>query len=580
MATSTLFDDPSIPSFHEYPTRRPFLNSDITRPPGKPSKSYPESNSEAVLSALKGLQEKIRKLELERAQAEKNLKSLATETNLYKDLLSSKQSPTKSSSSSPEQSPEPHVPLRKTRFASPLYAGSPISHSRRDAEEVESQLRGADTRCNVLERQLENMRKMVQNAEKERSDALERQIALERDRGRITAEHRQAQEKLAKLSTVETQYKSLAQEKAATESRITDLEEKLKYEEHQRKLLADKAAQLQSEAESNRILLKTQIPTRDAGPQSSEKPRSTKATKKTTKKKKQRPQSAPQPQQATRKVVRRPAPQFTRQAGQPHYRLNLADVPFVTGTNPGASHAVAANLQKVLFDLKHHNPIYCNDIVVSENRMDEGSIEEPSNLPNNTRGRPSSAPSQKSMKKKSMKPPLPPSSTEQDLSELLVALQDEFGKMTFEHQVLVKQLGETTNGQLKDDLEKELESVVQKMEQKADQIATVRRHRAILEDKRKKTPSEKMNKPTRPLLPLHQQYPHVRSRSASGSRMKQQAPSCANRKGCSVKSYSASSSPAGSGKLPGGETHRNRLAFLRDMKTVHAALRKDDISWD
>lgn len=59
---------------------------------------------------------------------------------------------------------------------------------------MEHQLRGADTRCNILERQLENMRKMVQNAEKERSEALERQIALEKDRGRITAQHRDAQE--------------------------------------------------------------------------------------------------------------------------------------------------------------------------------------------------------------------------------------------------------------------------------------------------------------------------------------------------------------------------------------------------
>ena len=61
--------------------------------------------------------------------------------------------------------------------------------------EAESQLRGADTRCNILERQLENMRKMVQNAEKQRSDALERQIALEKDRGRMTAQHREAQER-------------------------------------------------------------------------------------------------------------------------------------------------------------------------------------------------------------------------------------------------------------------------------------------------------------------------------------------------------------------------------------------------
>ena len=41
----------------------------------------------AVVSALKGLQEKIRKLELERADAEDNLKKLATESRHYKDAL-------------------------------------------------------------------------------------------------------------------------------------------------------------------------------------------------------------------------------------------------------------------------------------------------------------------------------------------------------------------------------------------------------------------------------------------------------------------------------------------------------------
>lgn len=39
--------------------------------------------------------------------------------------------------------------------------------------------------------------------------------------------------------------------------------------------------------------------------------------------------------------------------------------------NAGSSHAVAANLQKVLFDLKQHNPIYCNDVVVSDIRMED-----------------------------------------------------------------------------------------------------------------------------------------------------------------------------------------------------------------
>ena len=39
------------------------------------------------MSALKGLQEKIRKLELERADAEDNLKKLAAESRHYKDVL-------------------------------------------------------------------------------------------------------------------------------------------------------------------------------------------------------------------------------------------------------------------------------------------------------------------------------------------------------------------------------------------------------------------------------------------------------------------------------------------------------------
>ena len=40
-----------------------------------------------MVSALKGLQEKIHKLELERADAEDNLKQLATESRHYKDAL-------------------------------------------------------------------------------------------------------------------------------------------------------------------------------------------------------------------------------------------------------------------------------------------------------------------------------------------------------------------------------------------------------------------------------------------------------------------------------------------------------------
>ena len=40
-----------------------------------------------MISALKNLQDKIRKLEVERGAAENNLKTLAQETTRYKDIL-------------------------------------------------------------------------------------------------------------------------------------------------------------------------------------------------------------------------------------------------------------------------------------------------------------------------------------------------------------------------------------------------------------------------------------------------------------------------------------------------------------
>ena len=46
------------------------------------------------MSALRGLQDKIRRLELERSEAEGKLRNLATETNKYKDVLQQQQDKT------------------------------------------------------------------------------------------------------------------------------------------------------------------------------------------------------------------------------------------------------------------------------------------------------------------------------------------------------------------------------------------------------------------------------------------------------------------------------------------------------
>ncbi|XP_076801794.1 centrosomal protein of 57 kDa-like [Clavelina lepadiformis] len=535
---TSLFDDPSIiASYQEYPTRRPFLNSEMTRTPDKKINACPESSSQAVLSALKGLQDKIHNLEMDRSKAERNLKSLAAETSLYKDMLKD----TKRMSPAANKPPRTNQ-MRVTTLQPPPASRQPVTSQRgsavrKEAEEnsveVESQLRNADTRCRLLERQLENMRRMVQQAERERSDALERQVALERERGRMTAENMDAYAKLNKLEEIHDRFDDLLSRKEKSEQKVKELEEKLKMEIHQKKLLSDQTAQIQSQAQANQILMKHEA----------KKP--PKPKRKTLKKKKR------QATTTTNKAVSAPSkPPLSKQniAGQPHYRVNLADIPFVTGTSTSPSHAVSANVQKLLHRLKHHSPLYCNDQVVCDEIQSS----------DNNSGDDEPTVNQNKIKLKPASRKL--SSTEEDLSDLLVALQDEFGRMTFEHQALAKQMANTSDDEVSMDLQCELDALVQKMDKKGEQIATVRRHRAQLDKSRR-------NK-------LKQSNSKAASATVNG---RSSSVPCTTRKGrIAGRPASATTSP----RQSPGDLRQKRIAFLRDMRTVRSALKENDLSWD
>ncbi|NXH47524.1 CEP57 protein, partial [Dicaeum eximium] len=97
----------------------------------------------------------------------------------------------------------------------------------------------------------------------------------------------------------------------------------------------------------------------------------------------------------------------------PHYRLCLGDVPFVAGKSTSPSHSVAANVQNVLHLMKHHTKALCNRRVVND-----APLAKPAST-----GRPAS---------KSTRPSLPmdSSSSQEELSEVLLTLQDEFGQMS------------------------------------------------------------------------------------------------------------------------------------------------------
>ncbi|KAI1893967.1 hypothetical protein AGOR_G00129110 [Albula goreensis] len=256
-------DSMSLPSFAEYPLDRPFINANISgRPIGRPVKAFPESNTAAILSALKNLQEKIRRLELERTQAEENLKRLSRETTQHRSVLEGETEET--------------------------------DGSRMKNQVLATQLAAAESRCSLLEKQLEYMRRMVRKAETERTSVLKEQASLESNR---SGDHADVQAKFAKLDMLEKEYMKLTETQNLAESKIRELEQKLQEEEHQRKLVQDKAAQLQTGLEANRILLEAVSPSP---------PRATKHKKKKNSGKK---------------------PLQQRQShSQPHYRLSLGDV--------------------------------------------------------------------------------------------------------------------------------------------------------------------------------------------------------------------------------------------------------------
>ncbi|XP_061073012.1 centrosomal protein of 57 kDa isoform X3 [Conger conger] len=458
-------DSMSLPSFVEYPTDRPFINANIPRRSlDRPVKAFPESNTAAILSALKNLQEKIHRLELERSQAEENLQRLTRESTRHKAVLEAER------------------------------GGS--EHN----QELATLLAAAESRCSLLEKQLEYMRKMVRNAESERTAVLKQQASIEKER---SDDHADVQAKFEKLDMLEQEYMKLTETQNLAESKIRELEQKLQEEEHQRKLVEDKAAELQTGLEANRILLQSVSP----------------SPARVTKEKK-------------KKTAVKPLQQPHSHA-QPHYRLSLGDVPFVAGTSTTTSHSVRANVQHVLHLMKQHNPQLCNDRVL-------GGVPLASRSSQATHSDGKKASVCRSCSSSSSS-----SSCSEELSELLLALQDEFGHMSFEHRELVKQIQDSRTDSLRQHLEQELENLVKRMEGKGEQIAKVRRHQAQMEKLKKESRGQK-GRPGRVKV---------------------------------ITTVTTRGRAAGPIKVKSGNNSKDSLRLLRDMQSLQTSLRSDQITW-
>ncbi|XP_056873781.1 centrosomal protein CEP57L1 isoform X2 [Takifugu flavidus] len=377
-------------------------------------------NDEAVVNAIKNLQRKIRQMELENKETETNYQRLSHNVTHHKEGSSSR---------------------------SVAHQPGPTGSAR---EEYLSKLQIVEARCKILEKQLNRMSKMVENGNKERKAVIEQQ-----NQQPSSSEIRTQHEKLEKL---ETECFNLSRTQALAETKLASLEEKLLREERERLLVQEKADQLQKELDTN---LQASAPI-TAEEQSTPKTKPTRVFFISS----------------TIIIISRRwrlllhkgdiscfLPQKTplRCQGPSPSGPKPKKMPFVAGKSTSPSHSVHANVQGILHMMKHHQPWLCEQVSalhkstggVKKNLWKEFSSAAPN-------------PSAEERNQADGSPGL--------LSDLLLALQDELGQMSFEHQELVEEIDATQRREDREDLKLELERLVTRMEEKGAQITKLRKH--------------------------------------------------------------------------------------------------------
>ncbi|XP_068199173.1 centrosomal protein CEP57L1 isoform X2 [Antennarius striatus] len=460
-----------IGSYYQPPDRilpRPRALELSPRPPTRadPQLSSPETkpniDSPAVVDALKTLQRKIRQLELERKQAEKCYRQISHDAQDQQQVAA-----------------EAELPDRK---------------------ELDSKLQAAETRCSVLEKQLDYMRKMIEGAKEKRNTLMENQASLQSSRPRSHSGRLQ-QEKLDKL---ESECAKLSITQSLAEAKLKLLEQKLLEEEHERQLVQEKAEQLQRELDVNqRLSLQT-----------------CEETKKKTKKKSLRRIDLPSPTSPERRGV-----------------------PFITGTSTSPSHSLHANMQSLLHMMKHHQPRLCQRLGVlrgpaggAKKRLQKDFPQSPA------AGRSLMAADQ----------------SPESLSDLLLALQDELGHMSFEQQELAGRIDAAGDPERRRDLQGQLEGLGARMEEKAAQISKLRQHQ------------QRVRKTSAPQVHLGRYHgvsclppPQVHKLTRSRPRPDKQA----------------APSPVQQGGKKRASAQKN-LQLLRDTQKLRHGLGRDDLSWE
>ncbi|XP_010571715.1 PREDICTED: centrosomal protein CEP57L1 isoform X2 [Haliaeetus leucocephalus] len=399
-------------------------------------------NNQAVVAALKTLQEKIRRLELEKSQAEDNLCSLSTAAAQYNKALE-------------------HESYKKD------VAHQELMQERKDAS---LQLNAAQSRCSLLEKQLDYMRKMVSSAELEKKMGLEQQAQFQKEEDQNRLE---LHAKLEKLEMLEKECLKLT--------------------------AAQRIAELQTGFEINRILMSSVT--------SQNEPKKENGKKKKTKKR-----------NPTMKKMH---------LSQLH--VKAGELPFVAGKSVSSSHSVSANVQSVLHIMKHRNP----------------------RISSQSQGGATSGISRSNAFSKSVSSCSTSPTATRSLLDLLLAIQDELGQMSFDYQELLKQIQEAQDSKVREDLEHKLACLVKQMEIKEEQISKLKKHQATVQKLKRKTQK------------LNQGAGHIKLKCGDQKEAKEIA--------VTVRESMSKPCP--------GQKRSSSLQLLKNVQKLQSALKKD-IMWE
>ncbi|XP_044146671.1 centrosomal protein CEP57L1 [Bufo gargarizans] len=430
-------------------------------------------NSTALVSALKTLQEKISRLELEKSKAQNHFTSLPLETAEYKKVWFSSE---------------------KTDSAQ--------HETVRPKNDVITQLNAAEERCLLLEKQLCYMRKMVLHAEVDKNTILDQQAFLKQDN---------IQDKLEKLELLERECLRLTATQHLAEGKIHELEEKLYTEEQHRKLMQDKVFQLETGSEVSTLPLSASA------------------------------ENTAQRNVKKKKPLQKPA---ARQNGtsEPKISVKAGALPFVAGKSTSTSHSLSANVQSVLHMMKHRSE---SPAVAHQRSRSVGR-----------------KPCSRSLGATRTSINYALHSTGDSLTDLLLDLQGELEQMSLDHQDLLKQINDTKDNDLREDLEREMDCLVKQMETKSDQILKLKRHQANV---------VRLKKAARSMKKLSSNARRAVAEEAGRADMpatprRKEIPATPRKREETVSNSAPNSKAA--------------LQLLKNVQKIQMTLKKDDIMWE